>query len=114
MDLTKTVCLSRLNFSLSGVQSQSTITYLGTRFSYNGSWEAEIDNRILQGRAAYARTASVLRSGIPLHQRLLFYKAIVRTTLTYQCGLWAPTVAFTHKLDRADRHLSRCLLRGWV
>ena len=99
INVTKTEILSTSSpdvptFSISGNQLKNTenFTYLGSNLSFSGDLTNEIQSRINLASSAFGRLSKRV-FGIKnhmIHTKIVFYYAVVISTISYGCETWVP------------------------
>ncbi|GBP62716.1 hypothetical protein EVAR_56234_1 [Eumeta japonica] len=78
----------KLTFRGQDVEWQTKVRYLDVQIDHTMRMAAQVEQVILQSRAARSMLRPVLRSRLPLRAKLALYKGYIRSRLTYAAPAW--------------------------
>ena len=94
------------------LQEGESEKYLGRKLSVDNFHDAELDNRLAMGWAAFFKLKGALcNRQIPLKDRLRLFESTVTPCVLYACGTWTMTSDKHHRLRCTWRRMLRWMIR---
>lgn len=81
----------------------NNVTYLGVIFDTRMTWRHHIKRTVAKAFCMYIRNYSLFKNGRSTNIKLMLYKALIRSVITYACPAWEHV---------ADPHLGTRHIRG--
>ena len=98
--------------AVSVLDEHATEKYLGRKLALDSPHEAELQNRIAAGWAAFHKhKGEMCSSSYKLKDRLELFKSVVDPVVLYGSGTWALTMSMEARLRTARRRMLRYVLR---
>ena len=94
------------------LQEGETEKYLGRKLSVDEFREAELDNRLAMGWAAFFKLKGALCDRqVPIRDRMKLFESSVAPCVLYACGTWTMTAEMVSKLRSTRRRMLRWMIK---